>query len=93
MCDIKVKEGVLSIDDEEKKVSDLTPEYLEKIFKLALEDKVNFDVDDSTPIALFFKEIQDNTKEDSDFRNKYFETINNIEEEAPSENNVLQHEL
>lgn len=73
------KEGKILIDDIEINIEQLTPEVLEKILEEGLSDKVLFSLPDDTshPIASLMKELQELTLEDSEFRNK----INEIVEE------------
>lgn len=73
---IKVYEGKLYVDNKETEISELTPEFLEQLFKSALEDEITFDIDDSSTIGSFFKDVENCTKEGSDFRNKYFDAKN-----------------
>lgn len=70
-------EGKIFIDEVETNADKLTSEILEKILEEGLEDNVTFDLPDDTshPVASLFKELQELTLKDSDFRNKINDII------------------
>jgi hypothetical protein len=61
-------EGTLSIDGIETGIADLTQEKLEELVNAALEDKIEFELEGASPLAKFFKTIQDATKAGAAFR-------------------------
>lgn len=62
------KKGELFIDENARQIDDLTQDFLEKLVDDSLRDEVLFDIDGDMPLAAFFKEIQDGTKEGSALR-------------------------
>lgn len=83
---IKVNEkGILYIDDVEKKITDLTSEFLENIVNQSLCDEVAYVISGDTPLANFFKQLQRETSEESTLRNSIIQ--NKQEIQSISENN------
>lgn len=82
MDKIIVKEdGKLFFDDEEKQTGDLTPEVLIEIINNALDDKIEFDIEGSQPLASFFNTIKGETNPDAEFRKE----IDALKKEASPE--------
>lgn len=62
------EKGELKVDGEPKKIDDLTQEFLERLVDDSLESRINYEIKGDTPLASFFRMLQDGTKEDSELR-------------------------
>ena len=82
----------LFIDDTRCQISELTAESLENIVNLSLENKVEYEIDGDSPIGNFFKRIQNNTKEGSEFKEKVDALKKQISEKTELTPNYLKEE-
>ena len=62
------EKGELKVNDESKKIGDLTQEFLERLVDEPLESKVVYEIEGDTPLAGFFETLRDGTKEGSELR-------------------------
>ena len=63
------------IDDNEFQIKYLTSELLEKFVSLSLEGKVAYTIEGDSPIASFFSTLREGTKEGSELRKLYDESV------------------
>lgn len=63
------------IGGKEFEIKDLTSELLEKVVSLSLEGKVVYAIEGDSPIASFFSTLQEGTKEGSELRKLYDESV------------------
>lgn len=91
------KEGKVFYDGDEISRKEIDNRFLDLIFQKSLKNEIDFEIDESDPISLLFKRIQEETNPESDFykrvsaiRNDYKE---NIEEKSKIENAESEDEL
>ena len=71
--------GTLFVDSEEKKINDITVDFLEQLIELALKNEVEFLIDSNTlPIAQFFSQLKEGTSDGSPLKTK----LNEINEKT-----------
>lgn len=79
------KKGNVTIDGTLVLESQMTTEFFDNLFKEALSDNVDFNIDETAPISKIFIEIRNNSLKNSDFRNKYEKTIKSLKEYTEKE--------
>ena len=86
---VVVNDNTFSINGTAAEVKDLTSALLERIVSMSLEDKVSFTIEGHSPIVDFFKTLRDGTRDGSELKELYKNTLGgseeNSEDEAPSE--------
>jgi len=84
---ITIKEGKLFIEDVEKETKDLTTDFLERLLEAAVNQDVDFNLEDNThPLYDFFINLEKDTMPDSDFMKE----IKDIEEEIYTKEKKLK---
>jgi len=80
---------ILLIDGIEKSIEEISGELLENIVNKSLDDDVDFIIEGESPLALFFKEIQNQTSTDSDLR-KELEKIEKERKQVINDNTQIE---
>lgn len=84
------KDGILTIDGNEKKIEELKGEFFENLVDKALADEVDFIIEDNGIIGSFFTTIKNGTSPDSELRKLYEKTCEDKSvqsEESPEPSN------
>lgn len=91
------KDGKVIFDGSEILRKDINGPFLESLFKSALKNEIEFDVNETDPISKLFQRIKDETNHNSPFYKQVEELRTqvkiNSEEKAAIENAMTENDL
>lgn len=83
------EDGSFSINGKPQDVDALNPEFLEQVVEKSLNDCVDYNIKGETPLASFFKSLEEGTNSDSELRKVYLtkteEGDSEVEDDKSSE--------